>query len=343
MTERILGTPGKKRRRRLTLFAPLALLAVASVMLVAASAAPAINTVAGDYSIQEDTAGGRNDEPGQKDLTLQGTDTGDLPTAINVLWNWDETSVGGGNTLDGCTLFDTDAAGTAGDGLVDFAFCAIVGNVSKSNKTLELKDTVLYTCGDDRNDRCTQPITIVANPSVGTDCQLATTQQAVPNPFGDDPDTTIFCTIVLADVGATSAELINTCSYPSGEPNSDPSDCVVVPGKASPTVSTTPTLIPQDTASVSSNTNGSVLFELYKDADAGGDCDTTELVYQETDTSGSPFATTNAGGTTLSAYTITTAGTYLWKVHYSGDDDNNPADSNCGEEKYVIGTIQADS
>jgi hypothetical protein len=143
---------------------------------------------------------------------------------------------------------------------------------------------------------------------------------------------------VLADVGATSAVLLNTCSYPSGQPNSDPSDCVLVPGKASPTISTTPTLVPQDSASVSSNTNGSVTFELYKDAQPDGVCDAGELVFSQTD-SASPFATSNDGtpdaGTT-NGYTITTDGTYLWKVSYSGDADNNPADSVCGAEKYVI-------
>ena len=59
--------------------------------------------------------------------------------------------------------------------------------------------------------------------------------------------------------------LLNTCSYPSQQPNSDPSDCVLIPGKANPTIATTPTLIPQDSATVSSNTNGSVTFQFYKD------------------------------------------------------------------------------
>ena len=37
-------------------------------------------------------------------------------------------------------------------------------------------------------------------------------------------------TLVLNDVGgATLAKLLNVCSYPSQEPNSDPSDCVVTP------------------------------------------------------------------------------------------------------------------
>jgi hypothetical protein len=320
MTERVLGTSGKERRRRLALIAPLALIAVVSVVLIAAAAAPALNTDAATYSIAEDQDG-RNDEPGQKDLTLQGTNSSNLPTAINVLWNWDETSVGGGNTLDGCTLFDTD-----GDGNANFAFCAIAGNVSNTNKTLELKNEVLYTCGDTRNDRCSSQIAIVSQSS-GTECQLVLNSNT--NPFGDNPDTRIFCTVVLADVGATTAVLLNTCSYPSQQPNSDPSDCVLIPGKANPTISTTPTLEPQDSATVSSNTNGSVTFELYKDTDLEGDCDAGELVFSQTDTS-SPFATSNT------TYTITSDGTYLWKVNYSGDADNNAAESACGVEKYVI-------
>ena len=342
MTERILGTPGKKRRRRLALFVPLALLAVASVMLIAASAAPALNTVASTYNIQEDTDGGRNDEPGQKDLTAQGTNT-NTSGEINVLWNWDETSVGGGNTLDGCALFDSD-----GDGNVNFAFCGIVGNISNKDKTLVLQSTVLYTCGDDRNDRCTSPIAVVVSPqrSARTECSVELNSNT--NPFaddfpGDNPDTRIFCTIVLADVGATSgATLINTCSYPSQQPNSDPSDCVVVPGKASPTIATTPKLIPQDSATLTGQvgTGGSVTFELYKDSNLSGSCETSttpsELVFSQTDSS-PPYATSNSGDPAVNGgYTITTDGTYLWKVNYSGDGDNNPVDSACGAEKYVV-------
>ena len=301
-----------------------------------------------DYSIQEDTDGGRNDEPGQKDLTAQGTDTGDLPTAINVLWNWDETSVGGGNSLDGCTLFDADdSIDDEGFGLVDFAFCAIVGNISNQNKTLELKSTVLYTCGDDRNDRCSQPIAIVQTPprTAGTACQLSL--NSATNPFGDNHDTRIFCTVVLGDIGVTSASLINTCSYPSQQPNSDPSDCVVVPGKASPSIGTTPTLIPQDSATLTgqAGTGGSVTFKLYKDGlvagtQPDGACQDLELVFSQTDSGAGPDYATNNLGTanppTLTGYTITTDGIYLWLVEYSGDGDNNPATKPCGEEKYNV-------
>jgi hypothetical protein len=349
MARRVLGRSGTTRKRRFAFIAPILVLAVFATMLIGASSAPALNLDASQYSIQIDTAGGRNDEPGQKDLTLQGTNTSNLPTAINVLWNWDETSVGGGNSLDGCTLFDTDATGTAGDGLVDFSFCAIVGNISSGNKTLELKSTVLYTCGDARNDRCTSPIAIVPlnQRSAGTTCQLSL--NSATNPFGDNNDTRIFCTVVLADVGATSAELINTCSYPSQQPNSDPSDCVVVPGKANPTIASTPSLIPQDSASLTgqSGTGGSVTFKLYHDglvsgSVADGVCDAGELVFQQTDAS-SPYATSNDGSAdvgTLNGYTITAAGKYLWLLEYSGDADNNPSMQACGVENYDIAVIQ---
>jgi hypothetical protein len=151
MSERILGRPGRGRRWRLLAFLPVALLAVTALMLFGASSAPALNTDASQYSTQQDDLGA-NDVPGQKDLTLQGTNTSDLPTAINVLWNWDDTGVSGGNTLDACTLFDSDSG--TGNGNADFAFCATVGATSKKDSTLVIKAETLYTCGDARNDRC---------------------------------------------------------------------------------------------------------------------------------------------------------------------------------------------
>src|SRR5215213_10373997 len=66
----------------------------------------------------DDTAGA-NDEPGQKDLTRLCVDNSGLPTTLQVTWNWDELSVSGNNTLDACSLFDTD-----GDGNVNFSVCA---------------------------------------------------------------------------------------------------------------------------------------------------------------------------------------------------------------------------
>ena len=47
-------------------------------------------------------------------------------------------------------------------------------------------------------------------------------------------DVRVTCTIQLADFGVSLSdlELINTCSYPSQQPNSDPSDCVLIPRDA---------------------------------------------------------------------------------------------------------------
>jgi hypothetical protein len=338
MTERILGTPGRKRRRRLLLVAPVALLAVTAVMLFGASSAPALNTDASQYSIQNDDLGA-NDVPGQKDLTLQGTNTSDLPTAINVLWNWDDTSVGGGNTLDACTLFTTDS-----DGNANVAFCATVGKTSKQDPTLVIKAETLYTCGDARNDRCTTPITPVSQSS-GTECQLEA--DSASNPFVTGGlDTRIFCTIVLADVDATTATLLNTCSYPSSEPNSDPSDCVLVPGRANPTATTTPRLVPQDWAAVSGvatggstsgTADGKIVFSLYAPADTT--CTGTALFTQAISVTGdATYKTTNSGDSSTSpaGYSITADGIYRWKVVYNGDTKNNPFTIACGVENVNV-------
>src|SRR5215211_6419345 len=161
-----------------------------------------------------DTAGA-NDEPGQKDLTRLCVDTAGLPTSLTVLWNWDEITVPGNNTLDACALFDTD-----GDGNVNFSLC--VTDPTDAPITL-----TLYTCGDAKNDRCTNPITSI--PTFSSTCTTSM-QPSDPFPAGAayPNDRVASCSIVLADVGASSATLVDVCSYPSTEPNSDPSDCVIL-------------------------------------------------------------------------------------------------------------------
>ena len=42
-------------------------------------------------------------------------------------------------------------------------------------------------------------------------------------------DAVAVTTVQLADFGTGGATLLNVCSYPSQEPNSDPSDCVFIP------------------------------------------------------------------------------------------------------------------
>jgi hypothetical protein len=85
----------------------------------------------------------------------------------------------------------------------------------------------LYTCADDRVDRCTSSVPDAAFASSCSVSQTATD----PFPLGtaSPQDTTATCTIELADVGADTARLVNTCSYPSQVPNSNPTDCVLFP------------------------------------------------------------------------------------------------------------------
>ena len=59
-------------------------------------------------------AQGANDEPGQKDLTQFCAELGDsVPYELHTKFNFDETTIPGGNTNDGCVLFDTDSDGNA--------------------------------------------------------------------------------------------------------------------------------------------------------------------------------------------------------------------------------------
>ena len=162
---------------------------------------------------------GPNDEPGQKDLTRLGIDYAGLPTgSVRVIFNLDDTEWSGNNSGDGCSLFDTD-----GDFNVNFSLCATV-----KGSPAALVNVSLYACeADAKVDRCTGPTLLTQ--SAGTTCTAAI-QATDPFPSGDfhPNDAVVDCTIALSDVGAAAAELVNVCSYPSQEPNSDPSDCVLI-------------------------------------------------------------------------------------------------------------------
>jgi uncharacterized protein (DUF2141 family) len=169
-----------------------------------------------------DTAGA-NDEPGQKDLTQLCIDDAGLPTYEHVTWNWDELGTSGSNTLDGCALFDTN-----GDGNINYSVC-----VTTTGNPATLQSTTLYSCGDDKIDRCTSPVTALTI-AHGTSCSVS---QQSTDPFstgaGYPKDTVADCTLYLGDVGGGNvAKLIDVCSYPSQQPNSDPSDCVIIQPKS---------------------------------------------------------------------------------------------------------------
>ena len=123
----------------------LILIALVASLLALGVAVIAFSPVLAVLACVNDTAGA-NDEPGQKDLTMLCVDTAGLPTSLSVSWNWDQINVSGDNTLDACSLFDTD-----GDGNVNFALCV-------TDPTDDPITVTLYTCGDAKNDRCTSPV-----------------------------------------------------------------------------------------------------------------------------------------------------------------------------------------
>lgn len=157
--------------------------------------------------------GGANDVAGQRDLTQFCADNANFPISLSVTWNWDELSVSGKNTLDACSLFDTDL-----DGNANSALCLTVASNG-------LATTTLYTCGDGRPDRCSNPLSVA--PSFASTCSTSI-QSTDPFPAGAGfpLDRVASCDVQLADVGA-GAVLINACSYASQRPKSGPADCVV--------------------------------------------------------------------------------------------------------------------
>ncbi|MDL2341992.1 MAG: hypothetical protein QFB87_02865 [Patescibacteria group bacterium] len=185
-------------------------LGVSGIFLGHAAAVPATGCV-------NDTAGA-NDVPGQKDLTKLCVNNNSA-TQISTTWNWDDTGTNGSNTLDACNLFDTN-----GNGQADYAVC-----VTTSGDPAQLQATTVYSCGDSRDDRCTSPITTLIVPAGTVSCAVS---QSQTNPFDASFDTQGSCTIALSIFGATAANLIDVCSYPSQQPNSDPSDCVITQPKS---------------------------------------------------------------------------------------------------------------
>ncbi len=168
-------------------------------------------------------AQGANDEPNQKDLTRACYEKTGLPDYITVKWQWDELATSGNNSMDGCALFDTD-----GDGLVNYAACVTTKNEGTNKDEHAVFDALtMYSCGDNTVDRCSQPLQVIPN---GLNTCTVTQQSSDPFPIGSENpiDTVASCTIYLSTIGSGAAQLIDACSYPSQQPNSDPSDCVLI-------------------------------------------------------------------------------------------------------------------
>jgi hypothetical protein len=322
-----------KRSRWLVL---LAVLAISTTVLAATALAAPV------FTFQSDDQG-PNDEPGQKDLTAQSSafdaGTGDFYTA----WKWDDTSWSGKNTGDGCSLFNT--GGNAFN--VDYAVCATIGGKSPT-----LLSVTVYSCSDGRADRCTNPVLLDTSTNY---CEI-TNQVASGFPSATDKDTQSTCNISAIDdalssvTGLDNSTLLNTCSYPSREPNSDPSDCVITIANVNTSVATAPsgtttwsaTLV--DTATLSPTTaTGSVVFKLWG-VNTAGVC--SSLIWESTAVSlgaGATASTVGAGtaltspnpDTIVTQATVDADGVYYWTVDYTPTGAFNSSTSPCGETTTI--------
>jgi hypothetical protein len=283
----------------------------------------------------DDDDDGPNDEPGQKDLTAQASafDGGDFYAA----WKWDDTSWSGGNTGDGCALFDTDA-----DGNVNYSVCATI-----TGDTPALTSVTVYSCGDKKPDRCTNPVLLLTQTS-NFDCTITNNATGMFDSF----DTQATCNISnLADDpnvpdNLDNGTLRNTCSYPSREPNSDPSDCVKTIANQDVTVSTlsSGTIAWQatlkDTATLNpSSATGSVTFRLYSDSGC------TSLVWTSGADNAAPFNTEDGGagspanGNVITNLTVDADGVYYWIATYTPTGAFNGDSSSCGEATTINASV----
>ena len=176
-----------------------------------------VNTTPGPTCTPDEQ--GPDDQPGQKDLT-QMCSLGACTGGSSISFNFDNTDWSGMNTGDACALFDLN-----GNGNADKAVCVtITGDVGTAT-------TSCYTCGDTAPDRCTSP--------VPQPCSSTCTVSPGPDPFAGNPnhtankcsgpscltlDASVTCCVSNANDGGT---LLDVCTIPSSQPNSDPSDCII--------------------------------------------------------------------------------------------------------------------
>src|SRR5881628_634579 len=207
---------------------------------------------------------GPDDQPGQKDLSglcEPGPTCPSSATTLSLLWQFDDVNWTGSNTGDACALIDLNQ-----DGLADRAVCVTVFGAAQmagkcsNNQLLGCRKNqdcgsggicVLpsnntgparcYTCANDRPTRCSnsQPVACTSvcgvGVVVGSDPFTSSATHTAQKCNGTScvaNDTAVNCCLTSTDIG-TGGELIDVCSYPSQQPNSDPSDCVISPPNCS--------------------------------------------------------------------------------------------------------------
>ena len=180
------------------------------------------------------------------------------------------------------------------------------------------QSTRVYSCGDTRDDRCTGSVLEGTEDGTPDYCSVAS---AAGQFGGIDTQATCNISALAADLGLSglnNATLLNSCSYPSQQPNSDPSDCVITVANQGVTVSTqsggtiTWSATVTDSATLApASATGSVVFELFSDAT----CTAANLVFTSVADATAPYqASTTITNSTADAGSD---GKFYWIATYT--------------------------
>ncbi len=161
-----------------------------------------------------------DDFPNQQDVTGVGIASNWVnpgpATTIYLRFDFDDTTVSGANTLDGCWLVDTDQ-----DGNVNRGLCFSLGG-----SPVDLVSTRFFTCNDSTTSTCAGDVEVFGS---SASCAVNSgTTGADLFPVCPGPDTGVECSVSLTDLGwaAGVVRLLQGCSSTSAQPNSATFDCI---------------------------------------------------------------------------------------------------------------------
>jgi hypothetical protein len=252
------------------------------------------------------------------------------------------------NTSTSTELHETDGTGTGtdvdpannqgnGTGITVSVGANVTDYATVTPATATGSVAFRYYSGADALTDCASDVTDFGNgtaPSLGTDAGGGTVTGG---------------TATSTEQSFSSAGTFYWMAFFTGtDPNNDSvSSCsgeVLTVQKGAPTLATSPTLTPQDSATLSGISAGgspqaTITFELFGPGDAT--CSGTAEYSTTMDVTGDGTYTTN--NTTFVIDSSSTFGTYRWKVTYSGDSKNEGNSKACGVEQFTVTDVTAAS
>jgi len=138
-------------------------------------------------------------------------------TTAYLRFDFDDTSVPGANTLDGCWLVDINQNDN-----VDIALCFSLGG-----NPVALQETNLFTCNDSSTTTCGNPTAVTRSEACVANNNTTGGEKLLE--CTDGADLAIECSVLLTDLGWSSGNvtLLKSCTSTSAQPNSAAFDCIL--------------------------------------------------------------------------------------------------------------------